>query len=267
MSTRVSRFLSGTRYATIGAVALMGLGFTVPALSETLTEATQTAIDTNPLILEATANRRAIKKEFDQAKSRYLPRLDLEAGFGQEYSDNPTTRSRPERLLENEGPGIWDRRTESSLTLTETLFDGFGRERTVDRQRARTEGAAYRVRERAEVLALDVTRAYVDVIRQEELVRLAEMNIENHSTILEDVRERVDAGQAGVGDLQQAEVRHAAARATLTETLRNLDEARIQYRRHVGQAPGIYPNLALTRTPCPPMWTVRCRKVFLQVHW
>ncbi len=195
------------------------------AQSETLNEAVQQTVSTYPEIAEASANRRAVDQELEQAKGLYLPSLDLEAGIGYEWTDTVT--------IDNEDL----RRTESSLLLVQTLYDGGFRSAEVDRQGNRVDSAAYRVKERAEAIALDAVRAYLDTLRSLEIVELAKENVEKHRRTLNEIQDRVRAGQSGIGDDQQALARLAAAEDTLVETMRALDDAEITYLRVVGAQP------------------------------
>ena len=206
--------------------AVFGSVFAVGAAhSETLNEAVQQTVSTYPEIAEASANRRAVDQELKQAEGLYLPTLDLEAGIGYEWTDTVT--------IDNEDL----RRTESSLLLVQTLYDGGFRSAEVDRQENRVDSAAYRVRERSEAIALDAVRAYLDTLRSLEIVELARQNVEKHRRTLNEIQDRVDAGQSGIGDDQQALARLAAAEDTLVETMRALDDAEITYQRVVGVRP------------------------------
>ncbi len=206
--------------AVVGSFLTVGI-----ARSETLGEAVQQTVSTYPEIGEASANRRAIDQELNQAEGLYLPTLDLDAGIGYEWTDTVT--------IDNEDL----RRTESSLMLIQTLYDGGFRSAEVDRQGNRVESAAYRVRERAEAIALDAVRAYLDTLRSLEIVELARENVEKPRRTLGEIQERVRAGQSGIGDDQQALARVAAAEDTLVETQRALDDAEISYQRVVGAPP------------------------------
>ncbi len=210
----------------------------------TLEEAVQLTIGTNPEMLEARANYRAITKELDQAKSRYLPQLDIEVAYGPEYSDNLRTRGRAAFLAGTDGPGVWENRFESGFTLSETLFNGFERRWEVRRQKARVNSADSRVGDRAERLALDAVRAYLESLRRDQIVGLANANLAVHERILGDVQTRVTARQLGTGELRQAEARYATAQVVVTQSLRDLDESRITFARLVGQ----YPDALTTPT-------------------
>ncbi len=214
--------------------SVLALSSSVSAM--TLNEALEIAIKTNPEILEADASRRATARELDAANSFYLPRVDLAAGYGIEYSNNSTTRARAENSTGKDS-GMSLRRQETSLTVTETLFNGFAREREIDRQTARVDSASNRTRERGEAVALDVVRAYLDVLRNQAIVGLAEANLVTHKGIDDDIRGRVDAGQSGIGDSQQTAARLSNAKATVSEVKLDLQEAYVAFEKAVGQVP------------------------------
>ena len=205
--------------------AVFGSAAAMSANAGSLVEAVQTTVMSYPEIGEASANRRAIDQELEQAHGLYYPSLDLAAGGGKEWTDTVS--------IDDE----WLTRLESSISLSQTLFDGGARSAEVDRQESRVDSAAYRVRERAEAIGLDAVQAYLDVLRNLEVVNLAAENVEIHKQTLTEIQDRVDAGQSGVGDTQQTEARVSAAEATLVETLRQLDASEIAYRRLVGESP------------------------------
>ncbi len=211
---------TGIMVATLGSVMLAA-----PAQAGTLAEAVQKTVANYPEIAEASANRRAIGQELEQAEGLYFPTVDLALGGGQEYTNTTSIDSE------------WLTRTEASLSISQTLFDGGARAAEVERQENRIDGAAYRVRERSEAIGLDVVQAYLDVLRNLEVVSLATENLEIHKRTLREIQDRVEAGQSGVGDDQQTSSRVSAAEAVLVETLRQLDTSEIAYRRLVGEAP------------------------------
>ncbi len=226
MKSKISS-ISARSVVSAGVVAAVfgGALMAAPVQAASLKDAVQATVTNYPEIAEAAANRRAIGQELEQAEGLYYPSVDLAIGAGKEWTDTNT--------IDDE----WLTRTEGSITLTQTLIDGGFRAAEVDRQESRIDGAAYRVRERSEAIGLDTVQAYLDVLRNLEVVNLATENLEIHKRTLNEIRDRADAGQSGVGDVQQTESRVAAAEATLTETLRQLDESEIAYRRLVGEAP------------------------------
>src|SRR5262245_65249688 len=65
-----------------------GVAFAAPL---TINEALRMAVQTNPSIGEAAANRRATEAELRQVQSTLLPQVRLEASAGPERLNNPAT--------------------------------------------------------------------------------------------------------------------------------------------------------------------------------
>jgi len=204
----------------------------VAAHALTLTEAVDLALATNPDIGIVANNREAVDEELKQARGLWLPQIDIAAGVGRERTNDRSTRndSIP-------GNALTLTRQEASVTLQQRIFDGFEANSTIAREKARVESAARRVAENSEVLALDAIGAYLQVLRQRELVRLAEQNLDIHLTILDAVRQRLAGGGGSRADVVQTEARAARARATLTQTLNDLRDGEAAFTRIMGQFP------------------------------
>ncbi len=217
--------------------ALLGTALLFPgamsAQAVSLNEAIELAISTNPDIGIVVSNREAVDEELKQARGLYLPQIDLAAGIGREATNDRTTRGRSAGT----GSTLYLTRQEASITLQQRIFDGFETDSTINREKARVESAANRVHENAEFLALDVIGAYVEVLRQRELVRLAETNLRVHLGILDSLKQRLAGGGGSRADVAQTEARSARARATLTQTLNDLRDSEAAYTRIIGQFP------------------------------
>lgn len=233
---------SQVAFGVIAAALSLSTALSGGALAGTLSETVQFAIGSHPDVREAAANRRATEAELREARGLYYPRLDLRAGIGPEWTRNTTTSPRP---------GGWLGRMESEITLQQLLFDGFAREGEVEKRASRVDAASYRVRERSEVIALNATQAYLDVLRNQELVQLARDNVDIHGGITEDVRSRVEGGQSGIGDQQQADARLATAQNTLIRAEKDLEDSIASYIRFVGEAPNdlVLPELSDAALP------------------
>jgi adhesin transport system outer membrane protein len=217
--------------AMICAVGLTSMVCASSVAAQSLKSSVQTALNSYPEIEEARYLRKAIESDLDLAKSQYYPTVDLEIAYGHEYSQNGSTRAA--------GNNDWvdiDRK-ETGLKMTEIIFDGFEREGKIEEQEAKLRGSLEHIGDRSEVLAADVTFAYVDVVRHKEILALAKDSVQVHQKILDDVKERVDNGQLGVGDLHQARSRLSNANARVTEVETDLDNAKISFNRVVGQMP------------------------------
>ncbi len=211
---------------------LLAVGAVSSGGATSLDEAISLAIATNPEIGIVAHNREAIEEELRQSRGLYLPQVDLSAGIGLGRFNNRTTR--------RDADGV-DTRTdtvqESRLTVQQRLFDGFEADSLVARDKARVTSAARRVFENAEFTTLDAIGAYLEVLRQRELVRLAEENVQVHLVILGFLQEQL-AGGAGAGaDVSQTQARVARSRATLATTNNELRDAESRYARIIGQFP------------------------------
>lgn len=208
-----------TGFASVIALSLSA----VPAFAEpvSMENAMAVAIDSNPQIHQAEMNKQAIEFELEQAEGLYLPRITLEASAGVRRLENATRRTL----------GIADQELyplEASLRGEQTLID-FGRRRGEKlRQAARVDGAALRVTERSEFVALQTARQYLDVLLQQRVVAAAEDNLTFHNNLVRDLGEGVQKGSLSVADLQQAQERAKAASVRVFEAREALTNAKIE---------------------------------------
>lgn len=202
-----------------------------------INDALKQAIQTNPGVGEASANRRATQSELGQTQSTLLPQVRIEASYGPEKFDQSRGFISPSLQVPTAGAGPWRNGSQESVVVRQLLFDGFASIHDVWRQTARVNAAASRVKERTELIALDAAEAYVDVVRYLRLVGLAQQNVANHEKIFSNVNSRFSGGRAGEGDLEQSRERVENSRAALAEFQRSLEDARAKYRKLVGLEP------------------------------
>lgn len=192
-----------------------------------LKTAVETAMQTHPEINQAAENRTAIEFEREQAQGLFLPRISVEGSIGIRRLENSTRRSLG--IANNELYPL-----EAGLRLDQVLFDGGSRSSEVKRQAARTDGAAFRVEERAQFVALQVSRQYLDYMLQQRIVAASEDNIGFHDRLVADLREGVTKGSISIADQQQAEERQSAARARLTEANQDMVNTAASFRTLTG---------------------------------
>jgi len=233
---------------TVSAAALLGLSAGAhaqddalhPSLSISLKDAVSTGIATNPEYGVVAASRRATDEELNQGKALFLPSIDWNGDVGYEYSEDPATRAG----TDDDDETLF--RYETGLTLTQLLFDGFDAKYEVERQKARVASSAHRVRETAELTGLSIVEAYLEVLRQRELLVIARKNVADHISIMDQIEQGVAGGRSTQADAEQAKARLAQARATESSTRQSLRNAESNYRTEVGDEPG---QLSLPSTP------------------
>lgn len=203
----------------------------------TLSEAVQETIKTNPELLTQSNRRLSADAGIDIARAGYYPKVDLNAGIGYEKTDNQSTTPDDVEL----------RREEVELTLRQMLYDGYATKTQVDAAESRVIAAANRVASNSESLGLSTVGAYLDVMRQSELLQLAKGNLQAHQDTYDQIKTRSEQGFDTSVDLEQAAGRLALAKSNLASIEGNLLDAESAYLRVVGVAAE---NLQLPASDC-----------------
>lgn len=203
-----------------------------PAMAIELNETVEDAILHNPQLREQVKAYRAIEAELDGAKGSWRPTIDLSAGIGYEevYTEDNGTVTR-----DTTDDGLT--RREASIRLTQNLFEGFGTENEIKRQQHRLDAAAYQVEATANQIALDMTEAYINLIKEKEFVTLAEDNVETHQKILDQITQRREAGIGNQVEVDQAKARLALAQSNLMAAKNNYSDVLSRFQRVLGRFP------------------------------
>ncbi len=213
--------------ALLAATALVAMPYGLLAERLELKTAVETAMQTHPEINQAVENKAAIEFERMQAQGQFLPQISVETSGGVRRLQNDTRKSL----------GIANQELfplEAGLRVQQILVDGGSRRSEVKRQASRTDGAAFRVEERAQFVALQVSRQYLDYLLQQRIVAASEDNIAFHTKLVDDLREGVTKGSISIADQQQAEERQQAARARLIEANQDLVSTAASFRTLTG---------------------------------
>lgn len=224
------------KFSAITMACAVGIVFSFPSFGQekptemSLSQAVSVGVMTNPEYGRVAASRRATDEELNQAKALYLPSIDMRADGGFERTDSVSTRA----------SGDDDKtfkRYDASLTLTQMLFDGWSTKYENKRQKNRVQSSAYRVKETSELTGLSIVEAFLEVMRQRELLGITRENVGEHEAIMGMIEEGVNAGRSTAADLEQIKARLAAARAQESSTRQALRNAESQFQRQVGDMP------------------------------
>lgn len=218
---------------------MMALASSASVHAETLEEVVKQTLSTNPDVLEKMNTRLSVDQEVRQAKSGYYPSIDLNAGIGHENTDNSFTRA-----AGYDGRGLT--RREAGLALRQPLYAGGAISHEVSRQTERANSRAYTMHATAEQIALRTTEVYLEVLRRQELVKLAQDNLKSHEKTYDQVSSRSVSGVGRGADVDQARSRLLLAKSNLMAEESNLREAEINYFRVVNAAPN---NLSIPTAP------------------
>lgn len=194
-----------------------------PDSSDSLTQAVQDALATQPEVQDSWHEFLAAQDDRRRAFGEYLPSLDLEASAGR-------------RDREYDG---WGQHTQQSaqISLTQVLFEGFRVRSMLERADHTVMQRYYELLDVAEQVAVDTAAAYQDVQRYRQLVKLAKTNVQNHQRVYDQIELRERRGVSNKADLQQINGRLALAQTNLLTEVANLHDVSTRFQRLTGRAP------------------------------
>lgn len=201
------------------------LPFYANAQIQTLKDSTQQAVLSNPEVLARWHNFQAAGSEREVASGAYLPSVNLGASAGRDQNDN--------RLGKTDF-----NRNSATLSLNQMLYDGFSTRNEVKRLDHTRLVRLFELYDASENIALEVVRAYADILRYRKLVTLAEDNYVRHRTVFEQIQRKAKAGVGRRVDLEQISGRVALAEANLLTETSNLHDVSARFQRLVGVQPG-----------------------------
>jgi adhesin transport system outer membrane protein len=222
----------------IAAAAILAVGGSLVQAQDaaSLPGAVRKALDTNP---EVSARMNALRGSVDAiavAKGGRLPRVDLEAEAGR-TTDRITGRT-PDATASLNRAGV-------ALSVSQLLWDGMALSNDISRLDHERMARWFDLNQASEDLALEVTRAWIDVQRYRRMVELAEDSYVQHRYAFDQIQSRVKAGVGRGVDLEQANARLALAESNLTTEKANLHDVSERFLRLVGeQPPARMPRLA-----------------------
>jgi adhesin transport system outer membrane protein len=191
------------------------------------------------IVLQAHPDVRAAERRFEQsqlavteARAPYLPQLRISGEYGYENVDSPVARAAGQ-------PAVEQSREIGRFTVTQKVFDGFRTDGQLKGAIARESKSGYALERAHQQILLRGTAAYLDVLKQTELVDIAletEMTI-RRQLALED--ERVRRGSGLSVDVLQSKSRLQAAKETRVRLEGRLREAIAEYYAVFNHAPEI----------------------------
>lgn len=194
------------------------------AKAETLQDAVKFMLQSNPEVRAQSYNRMARDKEVRQAKAGYLPTIDVAVSAGLDRQHEPSFNT------------SWPAST--TVSVRQNVFRFFGTQSEVERQEARVRSQAYLLHSTAENKALLASKTYLDVLRNKELLDLAQENLTNHRRIFDQVKLRSESGVDRRADFDQVMGRTALAQSNVVAAQTNLMDSATEYLAVVGHLPG-----------------------------
>lgn len=233
MKTLVRRQFQCSKIAVLLSAILLPLS----AQSQTLEQAVAHTLDTNPDLRVAFNRFKAREEQVNQAIAGYMPTVDITGGYGYEQTDSVSTRRR-KNVGDVDSNGVAElNRGEFGISLKQMLFDGFYTSSEVDRYSFEASADQWALLAAAEDMALDVSKVYLNYLRTDEVLKLAEKNLNSHKDIYEQIKQRTDSGLGSTADLSQITGRLARANANVISARNNLLDAKAQFIRVIAADP------------------------------
>lgn len=214
------------------------------AHAESLSDALASAYRYNPRIDAERARLRATDESVPEARAGYLPRLngtadvninDLRARARDENATSFSPALGAVTTSTRSGDTIYPRGY--AITLEQNIFDGFRTSNSVAVAESNVRAGRETLREIERTVLLEAATAYMDVIRDQAIVRLQENNVQVLSRELRATQDRFDVGEVTRTDVSQARARRAGSVSELDLARANLKSSRARYERVVGSPP------------------------------
>jgi len=231
-----ARFAGRALLRLVAAALVMGVAWTGGASAvsaETLRSALAAAYMTNPTLNAERAKLRAIDEEASQARSNFRPSIsgDLDTGY-RKLKTNPVDGTPASTGGFNSGGT--NHPAGYTVTINKTLFRGFRTLNAIRQADADIQSGRENLRAVEQSTLLDAVTSYMDVVRDQAIVRLREGNVRVLSEQLKATEDRFEVGEVTKTDVAQAEARRSGSDSQLSLAQSNIKTSRASYQRIIG---------------------------------
>lgn len=208
--------------ASAAVLALASLTGAASAMS--LREALERAYVNNPNIMSALLSVKSAAENIALSKSRKLPQINANATLGGNWAvtQGSATTGSSYRL---------------SFNYQQTLFDNFKTEAQIEQARAATEVSKYALANAEQNVLLAVATAYMNVVRDMQLVGMRESSVSFFQAQVDSSVSRRRLGEGTDIEVSQSETRMAAAVALYRAAIASLQSSQASFERWVGVKP------------------------------
>jgi outer membrane protein len=213
-----------SRVLRVSAIALALAASTGVAQAMSLREAFEYAYANNPNIMSAFLSVKMAAEDIALRKAGKLPQIDLTiSGGGSFAATNGTfTTGHNYRV---------------AMGYQQTLFDNFKTEAQIEQARAFAEVSKYALRNAEQNVLLSVATAYMNVVRDTQLVDMRSENVKFFQAQLDSSNSRLRLGEGTQIEVSQSDTRLAAAVATYRSAIASLQTSQASFERWVGKKP------------------------------
>lgn len=209
--------------------------------SLSLEQAVRLALQSQPQLAIAESQLSSSRNRLVETNSSYYPQITPSI---QHTSRRSSYRTGGETLVQRSDG------TETSVGLRQLVFDMGKREANVAAAKSSVRAAELSLINSRQMVVLNVTNAYYELLRRRELLRVQEAAVERAKTTFEATRAFVEAGTVRQIDILQAEADYRNAQVQLGITGNNVRLAEVALRNAIG----IDPDQSVTAEEGSPPW-------------
>jgi len=212
--------------SSLAVAALIGL-HSEPVSAQTIEDALAKAYLNNPTLLSSRAGLRSTDESVPQALANWRPSVEITTSAGAEVvSSNTSTGTDRHQSRRPKDLGI---------SLTQPLFRGGRTLAATSAAENEIRAARARLLETEQNILLQAATAYLNVYRDQAVLRLNQNNEEVLQRQLEATRDRFEVGEITRTDVHQAEARLARSKADRIQSAGDLETSRANYLNIVGE--------------------------------
>ncbi len=209
---------------------LVAVATTAGARAESLFSALAAAYSSNPTINAQRAATRVVDENLPLAKAGYRPVISASADIGasRSVSTGPAIGTTGATLYPA-GFGV---------TISQSLFRGFRTVNSIKAAEAGIRASRETLRNTVQNVLFDAASAYMDVIRDRQIVMIRKKNLSFLNEQSRAAQARLDVGEGTRTDVAQSNARRALARAQLSAAKAQITSSSAIYHQLIGRAPG-----------------------------
>ena len=213
---------------------IMLAGGVTAASAETLSEALASAYSSNPTLRAERARQRGTDEQVPQALSGWRPTVTAQGTVDQTWSDTNVTRNN-----DNTSAGV-------TISLSQPIFRGFKTVNGTLEAEATVQAGRQNLLSVEQDILFQGIQAYMNVIRDRQIVGLRQKNVGVLRQELNAANERFKVGEITRTDVAQSRARVAQSQAAVATATANLSASVAAYEKVIGHNPGSlnYPRVA-----------------------
>lgn len=215
----------------ISLMALMLSFSAMPVQADTLETALAKAYENNPALKSARASTQAIDENVAIAKSGFRPTLTIDGAYADtKINSNARINGVGQKSVDGYNRVL-------SATLAQPIFNGFKTINSVNSAKNYVRAAHAGLKETEQNILLNASIAYLDVLRDEAIVKLQKNNEKLLKKELDETQERFKVGEVTTTDVSQAKASYASAQSQRISAEGNLEASKAIYEQVIGTAP------------------------------